>query len=148
MLFVLYTAAEFKQIDLKTRQKAAWEARQCAMHHWQFWFAILILAAATAGGSLLQQWLFGAQDTAIGAGVGFLLGICWYARVYMLWGCPIIAAYFHSAKRGRDQPVENDAEPTHKRPNTLIEKRNSCGWVVAVRGKLVQKMSVHYAITG
>lgn len=80
MLNVLYNSKEFRNIDLKTRQKAAWEARQRAMGHWEFWLSILRLAFLVVVGSELQRRLVHSTDTAIGAMCGFFLGLWLYAR--------------------------------------------------------------------
>ena len=59
MLLVLYHSKEFQHVPMKERQKAAWEARQRAMRHWQFWLAIVLMMIATVVGSLIAQNWFG-----------------------------------------------------------------------------------------
>src|SRR5689334_4339633 len=89
MLPVLYYSKEFQHVPLKKRQQAAWEARQRAMRHWQFWFAIGLMVIATVGGSLLADHVFGADPgITLGALCGFLLGFAWYARTLYQVGMP------------------------------------------------------------
>ena len=89
MLPVLYCSQEFQHVPVRLRRKAAWEARQRAMRHWQFWFAIILMMAATVAGSLIAQHWFGDEpDGTIGAAFGFLLGMAWYSRTLFRIGMP------------------------------------------------------------
>jgi hypothetical protein len=89
MFILLYHSKEFGHISFKERKKAAWEARQCAMRHWQFWVAIASMIAATVVGSLVTTHLFrDEEDAGIGAGIGFIFGMVWYELVLYRVGMP------------------------------------------------------------
>jgi hypothetical protein len=89
MLPVLYNSEEFKHVPIRERRRAAWEARQQAMKHWQFWFSLGFLVVATVSGSLVaQHWLGDKPDGTIGAVCGFLMGLAWYARTLFRIGMP------------------------------------------------------------
>ena len=89
MLQVLYNSREFQHVPIRERRKAAWEARQRAMRHWQFWFAIGALCLSTIGCSLIARYWFGDEPNGtIGAACGFVLGVAWYARTLFRIGMP------------------------------------------------------------
>ena len=89
MLPVLYNSREFQHVPIKVRRKAASEARQRAMRHWQFWCAIGFLIVSTVAGSLIARHWFGDEPNGtIGAMCGFSLGLAWYARTLFRIGMP------------------------------------------------------------
>src|SRR5262245_36371751 len=89
MLPVLYNSKEFQDVPIKERRKAAWEARQRAMRHWQFWCAIALVCVATVvGNSIARHWFGDEPNGTIGAGCGFVLGMAWYARTLYRIGMP------------------------------------------------------------
>ena len=89
MLPVLYCSKEFQHLPKRERWRAAWEARQRAMKHWQFWFAIGLMVIATVVGSLIARHWFGDEPNGtIGAACGFLLGMVWYGRTLFHIGMP------------------------------------------------------------
>ena len=85
MLPVLYNSREFRHVAIRERRRAAWEARQRSMRHWQFWFAIVFILFATAAGSFTAQHWFGDES---GAACGFLIGMAWYCRTLFRIGMP------------------------------------------------------------
>ena len=89
MLPVLYYSKEFQHLPIEERQRAAWEARQRAMSHWQFWVAIAFVMGATIVGSLISERWFGDEPSGtIGAACGFILGMIWYGRTLYRVGMP------------------------------------------------------------
>ena len=89
MLSVLYHSREFRHVSIRERRRAAWEARQRVMKHWQFWVAIVFMIFATAVGSLIARHWFGDEPNGtIGAACGFLLGMAWYCRTLFRVGMP------------------------------------------------------------
>ena len=109
MLPVLYWSKEFQNVPLKERQKAAWEARQRAMRHVQFWLAILLMMIGTILGSLIADRFFGGNPgTTLGAVSGFLLGLVWYARTLYRVGMPYYREIL--SRHGKT------AEPCNERP--------------------------------
>lgn len=89
MLPVLYNSKEFQHLPIKQRRKAAWEARQRAMRHWQFWCALGLLCGSTVTGSLISCHWFGDEPNGtIGAVCGFVLGMAWYERTLFRIGMP------------------------------------------------------------
>ncbi len=89
MLFVLYNTQEFQHVPIRERRDAAWEARQSAMRHWQFWAAIGFVIVATTVGSLIARSLFGGEPSGtIGAVCGFATGMVWYGCTLSRIGMP------------------------------------------------------------
>ena len=89
MLPVLYYSREFRHVPIRERRKAAWKARQRAMRHWQFWFAVLLMAAATVIGSLIARHWFGDEpDGTWGAAIGFVAGLVWFEHTLFRLGMP------------------------------------------------------------
>jgi hypothetical protein len=89
VLPVLYNSREFQHIPIRERRRAAWEARQRAMRHWQFWLAIAFLAGSTLLCRLIaRHWFSDEPNGTIGAGIGFGLGMAWYGRTLFRIGMP------------------------------------------------------------
>jgi hypothetical protein len=101
MLSFLYNSREFRHVPIRERRKAAWEARQRSMKHWQFWIAIILLMVTTVVGSWIARHWFGDKPNGtIGAACGFLLGVAWHgmaAHCFAL-ACRTTARYFPTVK--------------------------------------------------
>lgn len=103
MLPVLYYSKEFRHAPARERRMAAWEARQRAMRHWQFWLAIGLMMLATIVGSLIASHWFGDEPNGtIGALVGFLLGMAWYGRTLYRVGMPYYREILSHHDKGAD----------------------------------------------
>jgi hypothetical protein len=99
MFILLYHSKEFRHISFKERKEAAWQARQSAMRHWQFWIAIAGMIAATVIGSLVTTHLFGDEkDAGLGAGIGFVFGMLWCELALYRVGMP----YYREILRQRE----------------------------------------------
>jgi hypothetical protein len=89
MLPALYNSSEYKEVPIKERRKAAWMARQKAMHHWQFWLSIAVLIACVLVGFLIDRTLIRSDsDGTLGVAIGFVLGLLNYRRILIKIGMP------------------------------------------------------------
>ena len=105
MLPVLYYSREYQHLPMKERHKAAQEARQRVMSHWQFWVAIGIVIIATVGGSLIaDHWFGGNPGTTVGALCGFLIGMGWYGRTLYRIGMPYYRQILSEYEKKAGQP--------------------------------------------